>query len=85
MTGVLRSNLSLYYITQVTWYSLIAPVQTCRDVLFDIPHAVVSQVTNQNLPPKVQNLIHHMPQSVKQISFIFLWGKQQGRKAQLKC
>lgn len=56
--------------------SLISPVQTCSDVLFDVLHAVVGQVTNQNLPPQIQDLIHHMPQPVEQISFVLLRGRE---------
>lgn len=55
---------------------LVAPIQTCRDVLFDVPHAVVCQVTHQNLPSQVQYLIHHVPQSMKQITFVFLRGER---------
>lgn len=41
-------------------------------MLLDVPHAVVGQVTHQNLPPQVQDLVHHMPQPVKQIPLVLL-------------
>lgn len=59
--------------------SLIAPIQACSDVLFDVLHAVVGQVTDQNLTPQIQDLIHHMPQPVEQIPFILLWGREKHR------
>ena len=34
-------------------YSLVSPVQPGSDVLFDVFHAVVGEVTNQNLSPQV--------------------------------
>lgn len=58
---------------------LVAPVQTGSDVLFDVPHAVVGQVTHQNLPPKVQDLIHYVPQPMEQIPFILLQDRERGR------
>lgn len=53
--------------------SLVAPVQSRRDVLLDVPHAVMGEVAHQHLPPQVQDFIHHVPKSVEQIPLILLW------------
>lgn len=59
-------------------YSLVAPVQSCRDVLFNVPHAVMGEVAHQHLPPQVQDFIHHMPKPVEQIPLILLWKEENG-------
>lgn len=63
-------------------YSLVAPVQSGCDVLLDVPHAVVGQVTHQHLPPKVQDLVHHVPQPVEQIPLVPLRIREGGRESQ---
>lgn len=70
--------------------SLVAPVQSGRDVLLDVPHAVVGEVAHQHLPSQVQDFIHHVPKSVEQIPLLLLqerseagcegWGRLIGRK-----
>lgn len=54
--------------------SLVTPVQSGRDVLLDVPHAVVGEVAHQHLPPQVQDLIHHVPKPVEQIPLVLLAG-----------
>ena len=51
---------------------LIAPVQARCDMLLDVAHAVMGQVAHQNLLPQLQDLIHHVPQPVEEITLIFL-------------
>lgn len=58
-------------------HSLVAPVQSGCDVLLDVPHAVVGQVTHQHLPPQVQDLVHHVPQPVEQIPLVLLRGEEE--------
>ena len=53
--------------------SLVAPVQSGRDVLLDVPHAVMGEAADQHLPPQVQDFIHHVPKPVEQIPLILLW------------
>lgn len=57
-------------------YSLVAPVQSCRDVLLDVPHAVMGEVAHQHLPPQVEDFIHHVPKSVEQIPLVLLWKQE---------
>lgn len=56
----------------VLLYLLVAPVQSRRDVLLNVPHSVVGEVAHQHLPSKVQDFIHHMPKPVEQIPLILL-------------
>lgn len=53
-------------------YSLVAPVQSRRNVLLHVPHPVMSEVAHQHLPPQVQDFIHHVPKPVEQIPLILL-------------
>lgn len=53
-------------------YSLVAPVQSRSDVLLDIPHAVMGEVAHQNLPPKVQDFIHHATKPAEHTPVILL-------------
>lgn len=46
-------------------------------MLLDVPHAVVGQVTHQHLPSQVQDLVHHVPQPVKQIPLVLLRQREQ--------
>lgn len=50
-------------------------------MLLDVPHAVVGQVTHQNLPPQVQDLVHHVPQPVEQIPLVLLPTGEGGEKS----
>lgn len=58
------------------FYSLVAPVQSRRYVLLDVPHAVMGEVAHQHLPPQVQDFIHHVPKSVEQIPLVPLWKRE---------
>lgn len=62
------------------FYSLVAPIQSCCDVLLDVPQTVMSEVANQHLPPQVQDFIHHVPKPVEQIPLIFLEVWKRGEK-----
>lgn len=58
-------------------YSLIAPVQTSSDVSLHILHSIMGEVANKDLPSQVQDFIHYVPQSVKEIPLISLWDKER--------
>ena len=63
-------------IKERSFYSLVAPVQSGRDVLLDVSHAVMGEVAHQHLPPQVQDFIHHVPKSVEQIPLVLLWKQE---------
>lgn len=60
---------ALHYIN-----SLVAPVQAHGYVAFDLSGLVLGQVTLDELPTQVKELIHHMTQLVEQVHLVLLWG-----------
>ena len=53
-------------------HSLVAPVQSHSDVSFDLTGLVLGQVTLDQLPPEVHQLVHHMAQLMEQVHLVFL-------------
>lgn len=58
-------------------HSLIAPVQPHGDVALDLTSLVLGEMTLDQLPTQVDELIHHMTQLVEQVHLVFLLS--QGR------
>lgn len=52
-------------------------------MLLDVPHAIMGEVSNQHLPPQVQDLIHHMPKPMEQIPLVLLQEIKDMRKLAL--
>lgn len=53
-------------------HSLIAPVQSYSDVTLDLTSLVLGEMTLDQLPTQVDELIHHMAQLMEQIHLVFL-------------
>lgn len=52
--------------------SLIAPVEPHGDVPLDLTSLVLGEVTLDQLPTQVDELIHHMAQLMEQVHLVFL-------------
>lgn len=53
-------------------HSLIAPVESYSDVTLDLTSLVLGEMTLDQLPTQVDELIHHMTQLMEQIHLVFL-------------
>lgn len=53
-------------------HSLIAPVKSYSDVTLDLTGLVLGEMTLDQLPTQVDELIHHMAQLMEQIHLVFL-------------
>lgn len=53
-------------------HSLIAPVKSYSDVTLDLTSLVLGEMTLDQLPTQVDELIHHMTQLMEQINLVFL-------------
>lgn len=53
-------------------HSLIAPVKAYSDVALDLPGLVLGQVPLDELPPQVDEFVHHVAQLMEQVHLVFL-------------
>lgn len=53
-------------------HSLIAPVEPYSDVTLDLTSLVLGEVSLDQLPTQVDELIHHMTQLMEEIHLVFL-------------
>lgn len=58
-------------------HSLIAPVQPHGDVALDLTSLVLGEMTLDQLPTQVDELIHHMTQLMEQIHLVFLLSQRR--------
>lgn len=65
------ATLSIQF-TQYKSNSLIAPVKPYSDVPLDLTSLVLGEVTLDQLPTQVDELVHHMAQLMEQIHLVFL-------------
>lgn len=66
-------------------HSLIAPVEPHGDVALDLAGLVLGEVTLDQLPPQVDELVHHMSQLVEQIHLVFLFPPQKNNNTRVRC
>lgn len=70
---------------RVLWYSLVAPVEPHGDVPLDLAGLVLGEVTLDQLPTQVDELVHHMAQLVEQIHLVFLsWQETQQKRGSVR-
>ena len=53
-------------------YSLVAPVEPHCDVPLDLTSLVLGEMTLDQLPTQVDELVHHMTELMEQIHLVFL-------------
>lgn len=54
-------------------HSLVAPVEAYGDVALDLAALVLGQVPLDELPPQVDELVHHVAQLMEQVHLVLLW------------
>lgn len=53
-------------------YSLVAPVESHGDVPLDLASLVLGEVTLDELPTQVDELVHHVAELMEQVHLVFL-------------
>lgn len=53
-------------------HSLVAPVEAYSDVALDLAGLVLGEVPLDELPPQVDELVHHVAQLMEQVHLVFL-------------